>query len=63
MFEIDVPENIIALYYRDNNHIKKALSIESINWQKKTLLIDCLYSFSFPYYSKEKRLTKEHIYK
>ena len=34
-----------------------------LNGKKKLLLIGCFGGFSFPYYSKEKRLTKEHIYK
>jgi len=32
-------------------------------WQKKIIFIECMGGFNFPYYSKEKKLTKDDIFK
>ena len=51
-----------ALYYPKNSHFSKAFLFGVLSGKKKLLPIGCIGGLNIPYYSKDKKLTKEHIY-
>lgn len=54
----------LALFYPKNPHFSKSFLIGVLCGRKKLLPIGCMGGgFSFPYYSKQKQLTKEDIFK
>ncbi len=53
----------IALYYLDGYQFGKAFVLGVLNGQKKLLPLGCFGGFNIPYYSKNKKLVKEDIFK
>ena len=54
---------IIGLYYPNNPHFNKSFLLEVLSGKKKLLPLGCLGGFAIPYYTKNKTLTKEYIFK
>ena len=52
----------IALYYPDGSQFGKDFVLNALNG-KKLLLLGCFCGFSIPYYSKNKILVKDDIFK
>ena len=55
--------NYLALYYPEGAHFGKAFLLNVLNGKKKLLPLGCVGGFNIPYYSKNKQLTKEDIFK
>ena len=55
--------NYLALYYPEGAHFGKAFLLNVLNGEKKLLPLGCVGGFNIPYYSKNKQLTKEDIFK
>lgn len=55
--------NILALYYPEGAHFGKAFLLSVLNGKKKLLPLGCVGGFNIPYYSKNKQLTKDDIFK